>query len=153
MEFIEIMKSNSLCKILAIAIVLSGCNIQIIPIDVAIACDEANNGKYIEMEGFLIQPKEVFCTNLRGGAVTCDIELRKISGSASVRLEIEEGSGPNQFSRPMDQYNIGSISIFDNIGYKVVFSDKLRVTGKMRTGPEICFMTVYKIEKTEDKKR
>lgn len=133
--------------IFAIAI-LAGCNTAGVPTEFSKACSPENEKKYLEVGGLLAQRGSVFCSST-SGRMECGFDLKETADSESkLRVEIAQGSGANTVDKLERGYKAEDVKIRDNAGNPIsLTADKVKVTGQMSIGPNVCFMTVYKIEK------
>lgn len=130
--------------------VLTGCNSKGEPVEFAKACDEANEKKVVELNGFLRDKGGVFCSNIGGGRLECGFTLTDKPGDETgVKADIEQGTGANTVEKLPSGFKKEDIKIHDNNGDIIALSDKVKLTGKMSVGPggKPCFMQVTKIEK------
>lgn len=151
------MKTLPTLFVVSMGLLAIGCNNAPIPVQHSRACNVENNGKYVEIVGFFYPPEKVFCTN-SSGRMMCHIELEELRpGTGTLRAEIEEGSGANNFEKPPRDYDVYQIHINDNKRNRVRLSnriltskesfDRVKVTGRIKTGSDGCLMRVTKIEK------
>lgn len=151
------MKTLPTLFVVSMGLLAIGCNNAPIPVQHSRACNVENNGKYVEIVGFFYPPEKVFCTN-SSGRMMCHIDLEELRpGTGTLRAEIEEGSGANNFEKPAQVYEAAGLHIYDNKRNRVKFSgrifsekasyDKIKLTGSIKTGSDGCLLRVTKIEK------
>lgn len=138
----------------SLAFLLSCGEIKGDPIDFAKACDQANDGKIVEISGVLAQRGSIFCSNT-GGRMECGFDLLEAPGSdKKLRVDIEQDSGANTVDKVERGYKKEDIKIREKQGNPVALdTDKVKVTGKLSVAPAapggqgVCFMQVNKIER------
>jgi len=146
------MKTISAFALSCAALVLSSCGNEVsgVPTEIAKACDAANDGKTIEITGFVDSGRSVFCSNIGGGSVRCGFDFKDMPDAPRrLGIDIKQGSGANSVEKLPKGYKKSDIRIYDNDGKPVSLADKLKVTGKLSATPDgkVCFITAAKIEK------
>jgi len=145
------MKFTAFCFLLFF---VSGCSVTGEPVEFAKACDQANDGKTLQVTGVLKPRTSIFCSN-RGGRMECPFDFQEsASGTSKITADIEVGSGANSMDEVQKGFKKEDLKIRDNAGNPVTLeTDVVKATGKMRIAPAapggqgVCLMQVYKIEK------
>ena len=136
---------------LASGLLLAGCAAkQGGPIDFANACKIENDGKYVELTGYLQDRGSVFCSNIGSSTVNCGMTITATAdGKDGYLADIEQGSGSNQIEKFEGSYKKENLKIRDNTGGFVKIGDKVKLTGKFSVPPDAkgCFMHADKIER------
>jgi len=112
-------------------------------------CNEADDGKYVAISGYLTDEGSLFCSNT-GGRMDCDFRLtEKPDGGAKIIASIAQGSGKSSVEDFGSSYKKSDLKIHDNSGGMVKIGDKVTLTGKYSAAPggSSCFITVDKIDK------
>lgn len=133
---------------------MSGCGVSGEPVEFSRACDQANDGKYLQVSGVLSARSSVYCSN-RGGRMECGLDLLEPAGGPNrISADIEVGSGANTMDEVPKSYTKDALKIRDNAGNTVALgTDTVKATGKMLIAPAapggqgVCLMQVYKIER------
>lgn len=141
-------------SIFTILLFVSGCAVNGEPVEFSKACDQANDGKYLQVSGVLTPRRSVYCSN-RGGRMECPFELLESAGSQNkMTADIEVGSGANTMDEVPSGFKKEDLKVRDNAGNPIVLgTDVAKYTGKMMIAPAapggqgVCLMQVYKIEK------
>ncbi len=148
------MKNYLILAILFLCCAAVGCNTTGVPVEHAKACDAENDGKTVEVSGFLNDKGSLFCSNTGGGPVRCGFKLLANAGDdKGFSADVEAGSGANEVEKPQSGYKKEDLKLRDNSGNLITYADKVKVTGKIRSTQDpvskttVCYMTVYKIEK------
>ena len=144
----------------AIALVLSmlmfvvGCGVSGEPVEFSRACDQGNDGKYLQVSGVLTPRSSVYCSN-RGGRMECGMDLLEAVGSTNkMSADIEVGGGSNTMDEVPSGFKKEDLKVRDNAGNPLKLgSDVAKFTGKMLIAPAapggqgVCLMQVHKIER------
>jgi hypothetical protein len=112
-------------------------------------CNEADDGKYVAITGYLTDEGSLYCSNT-GGRMDCNFRLtEKPDGGAKIIASIAQGSGKSSVEDFEGSYKKSDLKIHDNSGGMVKIGDKVTVTGKYSAAPggSSCFITVDKIDK------
>jgi len=120
------------------------------PIDFATACKVENDGKYVELTGYLQDRGSVFCSNIGSSTVNCGMTLTPTADSKEgFMADIVQGSGSNEIEKFEGSYKKDDLKIRDNNGGLVKIGDKVKLTGKFSVPPDAkgCFMHADRIEK------
>ena len=132
----------------------AACNKTGTPTEFGKACDPANDKKVLEVTGYLDDGGSLFCSNIGGGPVTCGLKLKQNAGDKEgIKIDIEAGTSANNIEKPSGSYKREDLKIRDNSGNVINLADKYRVTGTMHmakgsgSSPDVCYVTVTKIEK------
>lgn len=148
------MKNLLISAIAFLCLAAAGCNTTGTPVEHAKACDPENDGKTVEVTGFLNDKGGLYCSNTGGGPVRCGFKLLANSGDdKGISADVETGSGANEVEKPTSGYKKEDLKLRDNSGNLITYADKVRVTGKIRTTKDpvsnntVCYLTVAKIEK------
>jgi hypothetical protein len=148
------MKNYLIFAILFLCCAAAGCNTKGEPVEHANACNPENDGKTVEVAGFLNDKGSLFCSNTGGGPVRCGFKLLANAGDdKGISADIETGSGANEVEKPEKGYKKEDIKVRDDNGNPITYADKVRVTGVIHTsknaggGNTVCYLTVAKIEK------
>ncbi len=147
------MKNYLILAILFLCCAAAGCTAEKgVPVEHGKACDLENDGKTVEILGFLNDKGGLYCSNTGGGPVRCGFKLLANAGDdKGISADVETGSGANEVEKPQSGYKKEDIKIRDNSGNLITYADKVKVTGKIRStkdaGSNVCYLTVSKIEK------
>lgn len=148
------MKNFLILAIAFLCFAAAGCNTTGTPVEHAKACDPENDGKTVEVPGFLNDKGGLYCSNTGGGPVRCGFKLLANAGDdKGISADVETGSGANEVEKPTSGYKKEDIKIRDNSGNLITYADKVKVTGKIRSTKDpvnnttVCYLTVAKIEK------
>lgn len=140
--------------VVAMALMGSGCATTGVPVAFGSACDAANDGKTLEVPGFLQPRTSIYCS-YRGGRMECPFDFVEAVGSEKkITADIATGSGANTVDEIPKGFKKEDLKVRDNAGSQVAFgTDQVKLTGKMMIAPAapggqgVCLMQVYKIEK------
>lgn len=135
-------------------LLVSGCAVTGEPVEFARACDQANDGKTLQVTGVLMPRKSIFCSN-RGGRMECPFDFQESAASQNkMTADIEVGSGSNTMDEVPRGFKKEDLKIRDNQGDPVALeTDVVKATGKMMIAPAapggqgVCLMQVNKIER------
>lgn len=148
------MKTYLIFAVVFLCFAAVGCNTTGIPVEHAKACDPENDGKTVEVTGFLNDKGGLYCSNTGGGPVRCGFKLlASVGDDKGISADVETGSGANEVEKPSSGYKKEDIKIRDNNGNLFTYADKVKVTGKIRSTKDpvnnttVCYLTVAKIEK------
>ena len=144
----------AVASIFSIVLFVSGCGVNGEPVEFSKACDQANDGKYLQVSGVLSPRRSILCSN-RGGRMECPFELLESAGSQNkMTADIEVGSGANTMDEVPSGFKKDELKVRDNAGNQLALeSDMAKFTGKMMIAPAapggqgVCLMQVYKIER------
>ena len=137
------------------AVILAGCSAkQGTPTEFSKACGADNDGKYLQVTGYLVDDGSVFCSNT-GGRMECGFKLLDAPGSKNeLRVDIAEGSGANSVTKLESGYKKSDIKIRDNGANEVALGkDQVKASGKVSIAPgsgdypSVCFMQVDRIDR------
>jgi hypothetical protein len=147
------MKNFLILAIAVLCFAAAGCTAEKgVPVEHAKACDLENDGKTVEVTGFLNDKGGLYCSNTGGGPVRCGFKLLANAGDdKGISADVVTGAGANEVEKPTSGYKKEDIKIRDNSGNLFTYADKVKVTGKIRStkdgGTPVCYMKVAKIEK------
>ncbi len=145
------MLKNSFLLALVSGLFIAGCAAkQGEPVDFATACKVENDGKYVELTGYLQDRGSVFCSNIGSSMVNCGMTLTPTAdGKEGFLADIEQGTGSNEIEKFEGSYKKDDLKIRDNAGAFVQIGDKVKLTGKFSVPPDAkgCFMHADRIEK------
>lgn len=141
-------------SVFTVLLFVAGCGVNGEPVEFSKACDQANDGKYLQVTGVLSPRSSVYCSN-RGGRMECGMDLLEAAGSQNkMSADIEVGSGANTMDEIPKGFKKEDLKVRDNAGNPLgLGSDTAKFTGKMLIAPGaagnpgVCLMQVYKIEK------
>ena len=133
---------------------VAGCGVDGEPVEFSKACDQANDGKYLQVSGVLTARTSIYCSN-RGGRMECGMDLLESAGSQNkMSADIEVGSGANTMDEVPRGFKKDDVKVRDKAGNPIALgSDVAKFTGKMLIAPAapggqgVCLMQVYKIER------
>ncbi len=145
---------NFLVLVFGILLFTSACGVNGEPVEFSKACDQANDGKYLQVSGVLTPRSSIYCSN-RGGRMECPFDMLESAGAQNkMAADIEVGSGANTMDEVPSGFKKEDLKVRDNAGNPVALgSDVAKFTGKMLIAPAapggqgVCLMQVYKIEK------
>lgn len=112
-------------------------------------CNDADDGKYVAITGYLTDGGSLYCSNT-GGRMDCNFTLmEKPDGGAKILASIAQGSGANSVEDFGKSYKRSDLKIHDNSGGMVNVGDKVTLSGKFSVVPggSSCFITVDRIDK------
>src|SRR5438477_9450850 len=79
-------------------------------------CNEADDGKYVAITGYLTDGGSLYCSNI-GGRMDCNFDLtEKPGGGAKIIASIAQGSGRSSVEDFGDSYKASDLKIHDNSG-------------------------------------
>lgn len=143
-------KSQIISNLVFLTFLMAGCNIEGVPIEYSNACLPKNDGKYVEISGYLDPGGSIFCSNTGGGPVKCHLLLKQQAGDTTeLGVYIVEGDSANNVEKPESGFKKDEVKVYDDNGNRVSFTEKVRLTGEMRVAQaeKVCNMKVDKIEK------
>ncbi len=138
------------------AIILTGCSAQKgTPIEFSKACDPANDGKYFEVPGYILDDGSVFCSNIGSSKVQCGFKLSDTSdGKSQMKIDIEEGTGANTVTKLESGYKKSDIRIRDSNGNEIALGkDVVKASGKVSIAPgavstpSVCFIQADRLDR------
>lgn len=140
--------------ILFLLLFVSSCAVTGDPVEFTKACDQAYDGKTLQVSGVLMPRKSVFCSN-RGGRMECPFDLQESAAAQNkITADVEVGSGANTMDEVPKGFKKEDLKVRDNSGNAVALeTDLVKATGKMMIAPAapggqgVCLMQVYKIER------
>jgi hypothetical protein len=112
-------------------------------------CNDADDGKYVAIAGYLTDDGSVYCSDT-GGRMDCNLTLtEKPDGGAKILASVAQGTGKSSIEDFGSSYKKSDLKIHDNSGGMVKIGDKVTLTGKFSVipGGSSCFITVDKIDK------
>lgn len=138
----------------SIVLLVTSCSVTGEPVEFARACDQANDGKTLQVSGVVMPRKSIFCSN-RGGRMECPFDFQEsAAGQNKMTADIEVGSGANTMDEVPKGFKKEDLKVRDNAGNPVTLeTDVVKATGKMMIAPAapggqgVCLMQVYKIER------
>lgn len=138
------------------ACLISACDATGVPTEFASACAQDLDGKTLEVSGVLQPRSSMLCSN-RGGRMECPFELFEAAGSEKKFMaDIQVGSGANTVTEIPKSFKLEDLKVRDDAGKEISLgTDKVKLTGKMSIAPAapggqgVCFMQVYKIERSQ----
>jgi hypothetical protein len=141
-------------SIFSIVLFVVGCGVNGEPVEFSKACDQANDGKYLQVSGVLSPRRSILCSN-RAGRMECPFDLLESAGSQNkMTADIEVASGANTMDEVPSGFKKEDLKVRDNAGNPIALgTDVAKYTGKMMIAPAapggqgVCLMQVYKIEK------
>jgi hypothetical protein len=118
------------------------------PVAFAEVCAAGTDKKTVVTEGYLRPGVTIMCSNTGGGPVTCGLGLfDPQGGERKISAYVEEGTGASEVEKPASGYKKGDLKLHAADGSLVGPDDRLRVTGRVTNGNNVCFLNVSKIEK------
>lgn len=146
------MKGFAFLLVVLIAAV-SGCGSKGEPVEFGKACGLGNDGKTLEIKGFLADKGSVFCSNT-GGRMECGLRFTEKAGEKEgFNADIEVGSGANTIDELARGYKPEDIKVRGDGGNEIDLSKQVTVTGKLSAYQSTeapsgiaCFIQVYKID-------
>ena len=143
-----------IASVLLTLVFVVGCGVNSEPVEFSKACDQSNDGRYLQVTGVLTPRSSVYCSN-RGGRMECGMDLLEAVGSTNkMSADIEVGGGANTMDEVPSGFKKDDLKVRDNSGDQLKLgSDVAKFTGKMLIAPGaagnpgVCLMQVYKIEK------
>jgi hypothetical protein len=148
------MKNYLILAVIFLGLAAVGCNTTGTLVEHAKACDADNDGKTLEVAGFLNDKGGLYCSNTGGGPVRCGFKLlANPTDETGFSADIETGSSANTVEKPTSGYKKEDLKVRDNGGNILNLAEKVKVTGSIRSTKDpvsnslVCYMKVYKIEK------
>jgi hypothetical protein len=128
----------------ALAALLAGCGSapQILAIDKACASDE--DGSAVAIDGLVNADTAISCSNA-GGDYRCTLDLLGQAGQKA-GIDMLVGTGNDAMDEPPSSYSPEDLHIRAHDGTAVRVGDRVRATGKISTGPGVCFVTVNQLD-------
>lgn len=128
----------------ALAGLLAGCGSapQMLGIDQACATDK--DGTAVAIEGVVNADTAISCSNY-GGDYRCSVDLLGQAGQKA-GLDMLVGGGNDAMDEPPSSYTTDDLRIRAHDGSAVHVGDHVRATGKISTGPGVCFVTVSRLD-------
>jgi hypothetical protein len=128
----------------ALAGLLAGCGSapQMLAIDQACATDK--DGSAVAIEGIVNADTAINCSNY-GGDYRCNVDLVGQTGKKA-GLDVLVGSDNDAMDEPPSNYSTADLRIRAHDGSAVHVGDRVRATGKISTGPDVCFVTVDQLD-------
>src|SRR3954453_12111046 len=110
--------------LLGLVIAAAGCSAKVgDPVSFATACDPGNDGKYLQIPGYIADDGSVFCSNIGTSKVQCGFILIDSPGSKNkIKVDIDEGSGANSVTKLESGYSKADIKIRDNDGKEIALN-------------------------------
>lgn len=109
--------------------------------------DKSMDGKMVTIEGYAELPFLMYTTE---GTSTLHLHQRMNQyGGGMVSLTVKDGDDENTIKTLPDDYEQSDIEIHDNKGQKIVYGEKMRVTGKAKWEDGDYTIDVEMIEKVE----
>ncbi len=166
------MKNLLFVTIIGVIILISGCNSTPIPVEFSKACELQNDGKYLEVKGYLDNIGDLNCSGKQGGDMRCPLNFKKDEDtyidinkkikneedpSATFLISVLLGDSANSLKKK--EYAHFKKEDMEFIGADnsiITLKNKVKITGKARVmnstnidkKPYIsCLMYVDKIEK------
>jgi hypothetical protein len=119
------------------------------PVEFSKACDAQNNGKLIQVSGYLSEKGSMWCRG-NSSETKCGLKLLQAPGSESaLNVDLIQGSSANNIEKLERNYKPEDVKIHANDGSVIDLAAKVKVSGTMLISPEnqVCNMSVTKIEK------
>ena len=131
------------------ALALAACSAEPAePVAFAEVCAAGTDKKTVVTEGYLRPGVSIMCSNTGGGPVTCGLSLfDPQGGERKISAYVEQGTGASEVEKPASGYKQGDLKLRADDGSLVGPQDRLRVTGRVTNGNNVCFLNVSKIEK------
>lgn len=139
--------------LVVVIVAFSGCDSKGEPVAFGKACGLGNDGKSVEIKGFLADKGSVFCSNT-GGRMECGLRFTERSGEKDgFNADIEVGSGANTIDELPRGYKPEDIKVRGDDGNEIDLAKQVTVTGKLSAYQSTespsgiaCFIQVYKID-------
>src|SRR5205809_7087156 len=94
-------------------------------------CNEADDGKYVAITGYLTDGGSLYCSNT-GGRMECNFDLtEKPGGGAKIGASIAQGSGRSSGEEFGDSSQASELKLHDSSGGSVKAGDRVPLTGKL----------------------
>ncbi|MFL6375262.1 MAG: hypothetical protein ACJ73D_11395 [Pyrinomonadaceae bacterium] len=144
------------CFLFTLMITAAACSAKVgEPVSFASACDPGNDGKYLQIPGYIADDGSVFCSNIGSSKVQCGFILIDAPGSKNkIKVDIDEGSGANTVTKLESGYKQSDIKVRDNSGNEIALNkDQVKTSGKLSIvqtvdgSPGVCFMQVDRIDR------
>lgn len=131
------------------ALALSACSEKPAePLAFAEVCAAGTDKKTVVTEGYLRPGVTMMCSNTGGGPVTCGLSLfDPQGGDRKISAYVEQGTGKSEIEKPPSGYKKEDLKLRAEDGSLVGPDDRLRVTGRVTNGNNVCFLNVSKVEK------
>ncbi len=120
-----------------------------VPVEFSKACGAENNGKLVQVTGYLADQGSIFCRNSTG-TMKCGLKLLENPGAEKpINVDVEQGTSANQIEEIKRGYKAEDVRIRDTGGNVINLAERLKVTGEMLVSVEnnVCNMAISKIEK------
>jgi hypothetical protein len=133
----------------ALAVLLAACGGAPQMMSLAAACASGNDGSAVAVEGFVSAGGSVSCNNIGGGDYRCNIDLTENADASGAKagMDIVVGSDHNQMDEPPSSFTDADVKVHTDSGAQAGVGDRVRATGDVSVAPDVCFVTVDKIEK------
>ncbi|HEX7175480.1 MAG TPA: hypothetical protein VF240_09500 [Pyrinomonadaceae bacterium] len=130
------------------ALALAACSKPAEPVAFAEVCAAGTDKKTVVTEGYLRPGASIMCSNTGGGPVTCGLGLfDPQGGEKKISAYVEQGTGASEVEKPASGYKQGDLKLRADDSSLVGPNDRLRVTGRVTNGDNVCFLNISKIEK------
>ncbi len=166
------MKNLLFVIIIGVIILIPGCNSTPVPVEFSKACELQNDGKYLEVTGYLDNIGDLYCSGKQGGNMTCPLSFKKdlnieidINKSITNELNPAEifstnvllGDSANSLKKKeYKNFKKEDMEFIGNDNSIISIKDKVKITGKVRVMSDTnidkkpyisCIVYVDKIEK------
>ncbi len=136
--------------LLIIVILASSCSTAPLNVSFDEACVEANSGKTITTEGYLVIGRSLFCSSDRNGHLRCSLYLldeprEPDFSQVNFSINILQGTGSHQIEPVETGFTVADIRIRGTDGDLVNLNETVQVTGRMLVGADSCQMDVNEI--------
>jgi hypothetical protein len=113
------------------------------PVALEAACDDANDGRDVIVEGYLRFPERLRIST------TTVIDVFAAPGGEGGRQQVELpiGDQPNQLERPPATYTPTSLRVTAADGAEVTINDRVRITAEVARDESGCLMRGPQVER------
>jgi hypothetical protein len=133
----------------ACAVLLTSCGASPESVVYSQICDQAD-GTVVQTEGYFAIDSSVFCSNIGSNDVRCGLGFVAAPGQkAGFTADVAQGTGRNQVEPIPDDFAPAAIVFHSADGGEVHVTDKVVITGKLSVAPNVCFIRVDTITKTQ----
>jgi hypothetical protein len=141
--------------LLLIVMLVSSCTATPLKISFDETCLEANSGKTITTEGYLVIGRSLFCSSDRNGYLRCSLYLldeprEPDFSEVNFSINILQGTGNHQIEPVERGFTEADIRMRDADGDLVNLDEAVQVTGWMLVGADSCQMDVNEILQPPD---
>lgn len=113
------------------------------PVALAAACDDANDGRQVIVEGYLRFPERLRIST----STVIDVFAEPGGRGDRQQVELPIGDQPNQLERPSATYTPTSLRVTAADGAEVTINDRVRITAEVARDDTGCLMRDPQVER------